>query len=1132
MDGVSPIAPLERSVSELSAASSRSHRSTVRGTRRKLLSTQSSGSASSINDKSLTSFPSFSPGPPKEEGDESPVIVDGIDAVASILIKQPSSAKSRTPMSAAQTPASTTSASTAASIVESLTAASPGLLKTRRSSSGRNGARSALFDDTAGTPTRRLPGALHLADNDHIKRLVAKHGAVGLVRQIAEDLAQRDAQISALRTRAGERERALRRIILECGLSNLDLETRLRAVEDEARTMGAARRGGLERGVSDLVSDAMADSVSGDAPPSPFYGHATPFDGQATIRAVSGSTQPPATESDGNSNNSKGTMKFIKDYIWGGGGSGRNSRASSINGDTAKQAQTVIRAPVSSDRRPMLQDDLFTPPDTQSVRSSSRASSINNGVTGRKTSTPFSTLVRMVAGGGSLAPKDGDLRGRAGSSSVAGGSLRTSSVSSQRTTGSNRAVSTQAGGPKALMSMRRVVTGVPNLPASGASRSKPEERWDSMVSSPITDSMSQQESYGPVEMDKIVPLEAQPPTLSQFYNNNYGGSGHLTDRFGFIYDQRRKKRQRAAHLASQVLVAAAGGKADGAGRPILSPIITDNSTSHKWDVVDDGRPGSPSSAEEVREEGKPSSRWYDYLKVVTFQAGTERTTELLSDTPAMSVPGIEVTEGQEPPKSPVIVQSEDGGFVPHASTPISAVDTLASASAGPEGEPAAATFVKDDVEPVKQLLDQLNSLHDVLQRKRMDRWNEFQRKVRAERRKHGGESSGADNRFHSMPETRLADGELIGIADLGNKGKVGRAKWSEFRTLVLGGIPVLLRAKVWAECSGAIDLRVPGYYDDLIKRPATEDNAEVVTQIRADINRTLTDNIFFRKGVGVERLHEVLLAYSRRNADVGYCQGMNLIAANLLLVTPSAEDAFWLLASVVERILPVGYYDHSLLASRADQQVLRRYVSELLPRLSAHFEALGIDLETMTFQWFLSVFTDCLSAEALFRVWDVMLCLADGSTFLFQVALALLKLNEQQLLTQCPTPAAVYTYINHQMTDHAISIDGLIQASEGLKRLVRREDVSARREAAMEAERGLARLRDEERAARAAAALTVRGSRKAAAAAALVVTDEVVSAASSRAPSVIISRTASPAPSALASPAVEVGGGGGIAGSA
>ena len=198
------------------------------------------------------------------------------------------------------------------------------------------------------------------------------------------------------------------------------------------------------------------------------------------------------------------------------------------------------------------------------------------------------------------------------------------------------------------------------------------------------------------------------------------------------------------------------------------------------------------------------------------------------------------------------------------------------------------------------------------------------------------------------------------------------------------------RAKIWSECSGARALRIPSYYDDLVNRSGDQDDLQVVLQIRADITRTLTDNVFFRKGPGVAKLYEVLLAYSRRNIEVGYCQGMNLVAANLLLMMPSAEDAFWVLCSFVEQILPAGYFDRSLLASRADQQVLRQFVAEVLPRLSQHLEGLGIDLETMTFQWFLSVFTDCLSAEALFRVWDVVLCTKDGGTFLFHVALALL----------------------------------------------------------------------------------------------------------------------------------------------
>jgi hypothetical protein len=435
----------------------------------------------------------------------------------------------------------------------------------------------------------------------------------------------------------------------------------------------------------------------------------------------------------------------------------------------------------------------------------------------------------------------------------------------------------------------------------------------------------------------------------------------------------------------------------------------------------------------------------------------------------MSATAVEVTEGvtdsglvtpeAEPCKSPGITPTESG-LVPVAST-TTAVDNETSQPS--ETESTAGTLVKEDAEPVKLLLQQLSEVHDSLQREKTVRWNDFLRKVRAERRREGqaalaAATAAAEARFERpammLPEARVADGEMIGIASLGHKGKVGRAKWNEFKSLVLGGIPVAYRAKIWFECSGATALRIPGYYDDLVAQTNDADDMTVVSQIQMDIHRTLTDNIFFRKGPGVQKLNEVLLAYARRNKDVGYCQGMNLIAANLLLIMPSAEDAFWILTCIIETILPHGYYDHSLIASRADQQVLRQYVSTVLPKLSAHLDSLAIELEALTFQWFLSVFTDCLSAEALFRVWDVVLCTNDGSTFLFQVALALLKLNEGNLL-RCTTPASVYTYINHQMTEHAISIDGLIQASEGLRRVVKREDVEQRRDRAIQAEKDM-----------------------------------------------------------------------------
>lgn len=1020
------------------------------------MASQPSSSASSIaaSDKSLTSFPSFSPESPTDHRPDTPTSPSPVPVDAN----SKDGADDNTPsivttdvVFPSQTDPRTRSSS---SIVETLlTTTSPPLTSAARP-------RSALFDDEADPLLQQtVPGALHLADDAHIATLIARHGAVGLVRSIAEDLATRDAQITALRRRADERERCLRKIILECGLSTMDLETRLRAIEKEARASGV-RKGAVE----DLVGEAMSD----DFVPVGYGGLQGDIDATIRARATSGSAV--------NGDNGKSTAKGWKDFLWGTSKKS-DSQPSSVNGDEGRQ--TVVKA--GPDRRPTIQEDLFHPPGDPYPRSASRASSIqSNGA--RKTSLANSVL-RLVAGGSSTATRESESRGRANSSN-AGGSLRTPSASSARTSASARAVSIQGGSRGALAAMRRTAT-QHNIHTT-SSRAQGPERWDTMASTPSTEIAARQESFGPVEMDSILPPEEQPPTLTHLYNN-YAGSEYLTDRFGFIYDQRRKKRQREAQQMAKKFKRGSRTEMLTNGRTNLSPVsLEDSSSATTLDIGSDGRPSTPSSLEEVRDQEKPK-KWQDYLKTATFP------TELLSHTPSISAPTIEVLEGTDVldmPKSPPLITAEDDhGFIPPAGM---ATVAVSEEPATVNDETASGSMVKDDAEPVKILLQQLSEVHDGLQREKTVRWNDFLRKVRAERRREGqaanaSAAAAAEARFQKatamMPEARVGDGELVGVANWANKGKVGRAKWNEFNRLVLGGIPVMMRSKIWAECSGATNLRIPGYYDDLVSRSESEDNPEVVQQIRADINRTLTDNIFFRKGPGVQKLNEVLLAYSRRNPEVGYCQGMNLITANLLLIAPSAEEAFWILACMIEKILPPGYYDHSLLASRADQQVLRGYVAEVLPRLSAHFDDLGIALETMTFQWFLSVFTDCLSAEALFRVWDVVFCFGDGSTFLFQVALALLKLNEQQLLG-CVTPAAVYTYINHQMTNHAISIDGLIQASEGLRRVVKREDVELRRERAVESERELVRQREER--------LRAYKERKAAAASAPAILEEPV----------------------------------------
>jgi hypothetical protein len=976
--------------------------------------------------------------------------------------------------------------------------------------------RTALFDDSLSA--NDFPGALHLADDAHIERLIANTGAVKLVRRFARDLAQRDAEISSLRQRADARERELKRMLRDVAVSNKDIERRLYTVEnssaesqqrDKDGDSVADQAGQRSAGINGLMHEAMTDDVGSYVPEDLFEDEP-----QSTIRAQRQEADSRSGTSSLESNNNRKRQTSLRDwqdYLFGSTSASRKtSRASSILSDAGEAEDVAGRARVPSNtsiRRKALDGQTFQRPegptgsavDPAGKRLAGVSSGDDASIDSRKSTKSLSSWTVKLFAGNSQPSKDAGNTDNNNTSSASSVDQERNKATSSTASGGTR------GGMSAVAALKRInsntsINGSAGRPVNGSSAIRVPQNGRRGPSSSVSQAGSENPdrsstNLGPVEMDAILPPESRPPTLTHTYNN-YQPGDLLTDRFGFIYDQRRKKRQREANAdknnnGSRTSIA----ETLNAFRSDVSDAEDDRDTA-SYQAPGPRRSSGSGSPEDPESGTVAVRRWQDYLKFPT------KPTELLSHTPSAG-PIVALTTGNEsqPRGAPVAV--DKGGSVsvnpnsqPSASTSAVVADRPEFAGSFTD-EPTAVSAgqTAHEHEPVKLLLEQLTDLHDSLQGDRTVRWNEFLRKVRAERRKEGEAAAAAaaasDRPMQSvdMPEASLADGEVVGIAGLGNKGKVGRAKWREFRSLVLGGIPVPLRAKVWSECSGASAMRVPGYYDDLVKGAGgSEPDSSVVGQIDMDIYRTLTDNVFFRKGPGVSKLKEVLLAYSRRNPEVGYCQGMNLIAASLLLIMPTAEDAFWILASMIEIILPQHYYDHGLLASRADQVVLRQYISQVLPKLASHLDALGIELEALTFQWFLSVFTDCLSAEALYRVWDVVLCLnvtsavnssnhtstsntpappqdandpstsaakdfasgsGGGSTFLFQVALALLKLNEHQLLSTCSTPAGLYTYINHQMTNHAISIDGLIHASEALRNVVRREDVVARRTVAL-----------------------------------------------------------------------------------
>ncbi|XP_043689573.1 growth hormone-regulated TBC protein 1-like [Telopea speciosissima] len=218
------------------------------------------------------------------------------------------------------------------------------------------------------------------------------------------------------------------------------------------------------------------------------------------------------------------------------------------------------------------------------------------------------------------------------------------------------------------------------------------------------------------------------------------------------------------------------------------------------------------------------------------------------------------------------------------------------------------------------------------------------------------------------------------------------------KKLIRKGIPPVLRPKVWFSLSGAAKKRstVPeSYYEDLIN--AVEGKSTPATrQIDHDLPRTFPGHPWLDTPEGHAALRRVLVGYSFRDSCVGYCQGLNYVAALLLLVMKTEEDAFWMLAVLLENVLVNDCYTDNLSGCHVEQRVFKDLLAKKCPIIAAHLDALGFDVSLVATEWFLCLFSKSLPSETTMRVWDVLF--NEGAKVIFHVALAIFKMKEEELL--------------------------------------------------------------------------------------------------------------------------------------
>ncbi|KAI9814526.1 MAG: hypothetical protein M1832_005706 [Thelocarpon impressellum] len=228
-----------------------------------------------------------------------------------------------------------------------------------------------------------------------------------------------------------------------------------------------------------------------------------------------------------------------------------------------------------------------------------------------------------------------------------------------------------------------------------------------------------------------------------------------------------------------------------------------------------------------------------------------------------------------------------------------------------------------------------------------------------------------------------------------NGRNVALVRQPTFHKLIRVGLPNRLRGEIWELTSGSLFLRLqsPKLYVQTLSKFSGQDSL-AIDEIEKDLNRSLPEYPGFQDEEGIGRLRRVLTAYSWTNAEIGYCQAMNIVVAALLIYM-SESQAFFLLSVLCDRLLP-GYYSTTMYGTLLDQRVFESLVEKTMPILWEHLVKSDVQLSVVSLPWFLSLYINSMPLVFAFRVLDVFFL--EGPKVLFQVGLAILRINGEELL--------------------------------------------------------------------------------------------------------------------------------------
>lgn len=117
-------------------------------------------------------------------------------------------------------------------------------------------------------------------------------------------------------------------------------------------------------------------------------------------------------------------------------------------------------------------------------------------------------------------------------------------------------------------------------------------------------------------------------------------------------------------------------------------------------------------------------------------------------------------------------------------------------------------------------------------------------------------------------------------------------------------------------------------------------------------------------------LCNILLCVAYLFPGISYCQGMNCVAAGLLLVLESEEDSMYMFVSIIQEWPLSKVYEPGLPDLLLREYQFNVYFKRLLPDLFTHFKNEDVTTGFFMSRWYLTIFSIYLPFEICIYIWD------------------------------------------------------------------------------------------------------------------------------------------------------------------